>query len=55
MDIIDAFVTDQEWQTKKKKKAPRGETREAVEVEKTRLRQERQKLKRPADSEDNKT
>lgn len=47
---IKAFITNQS--TKKKKKAARGETREAVEAEKARLRQERQNLKRPA--EDNK-
>jgi hypothetical protein len=48
-----SFITNQDRKTKKKKKAVRGETREAVEAEKTRLRQERQKLKRRADKEDN--
>lgn len=49
-------ITNQEQKTKKKKKkAVRGKTREAVEAEKTRLREERQKLKCPAkDNEDNK-
>jgi hypothetical protein len=51
-----SFITNQEQETKeKKKKAMRGKTRAAVEAEKTRLRQEQQNLKHPAeDNEDNK-
>ena len=45
-------ITNQEQHTKKKK-AARGETREAIETEKTRLRQERN-LKRPAEDNLNK-